>query len=834
MSRTDDDRRPRRNGITCRTALLGLFTLVAAACTDLPLATETGQLTRPRALPKTPNATDLDVDRRVTALQIDAAGSHACVLESDNRVICWGGFVYDVPFNYAGQSYIWISTGIFADCGIRLNGELHCWRGGTPALEGTFRQVSVGSDHGCAIRSDQTVVCWGSDAFGKATPPAGEFRDVSAGVDHTCGIRTDNAHECWGNPAASDLDVSSEVAPDWGGNYLRVSSGTSHTCAINASRTAVCGGKDDFGQVSGGFISEAISISASRTHTCGVSILLNVHCWGSSADGKTTPPSGDYTSVATGDDFSCAITTAGNVRCWGDDDLSVLLTPYELSDPQTTVTTLEIDPRPSTFGAEVEMVVTVTVPSRVAIQGNDAEYPGTGRVTFIDGGTCAEPEVVLAADMPIRVFGEVRFETTALSVGTHSIGACYLGGDGLAPSGDGASMDVTAAPTTTTIAILPTPQQYSDRVTLEATVSPASVNGVAAAGVVQFTIGGALVGAGPVVVGANGKATLPNVQMTMAPGPHSVGALFTPDDQTLFMSSVATTASLTVAKEDASIVYAADNATALQVSTPGGTLAANALSLQLGVKETEPDAAGTGTAGIGSQIGGVTVSLSLVPIGPGSITVLACSPTGVSGTGYATTRSFTCTNPSALPVNVYAVQATLASDYYQAAQYEDVVTVYDPVAGFVTGGGTFRIGDDLVRFGINLKYKTNAKGTSTATQGSVFAVRHHANGRKSRLESNSLNSAVAIGVDATTPMGWAVLSGKATYTTWDAATSSYVTLGGQAFTVYVEDRDEPGAGIDRIWMGGPGLLTLPGTLATAAANAVTLTGGNVSVPHRAP
>jgi predicted RNA-binding protein with TRAM domain len=225
--------------------------------------------------------------------------------------------------------------------------------------------------------------------------------------------------------------------------------------------------------------------------------------------------------------------------------------------------------------------------------------------------------------------------------------------------------------------------------------------------------------------------------------------------------------------------------------------------------------------------------VSLLPIGPGSIYVLTCSATGVTGSGYATTRNFTCKNPAALPVNVYAVQATLTSDYYQAVQYEDVVTVYDPVAGFVTGGGTFRIGGDLVRFGINLKYKTNGK-TITATQGSVFAVRHQANGHKSRFESTALNSAIAIGEDPTVPMGWGVVSGKGTYTTWDAAKSSDVTLGSQAFTVYVEDRGEPGNGTDRVWMGGPGVLTLPGTLATAAANAVALTGGNVSVPHRSP
>jgi hypothetical protein len=320
----------------------------------------------------------------------------------------------------------------------------------------------------------------------------------------------------------------------------------------------------------------------------------------------------------------------------------------------------------------------------------------------------------------------------------------------------------------------------------------------------------------------------------LAPGAHSVGAQFTATDQTRFTSSTATAASLTVTKEDASIVYATDNATALQVSVSGGMLAANALSLKLGVKETEPDAASApGTTGIGSNISSVGLALSLVSIGPGTTYSLTCSPTGVSGSGYTTTRNFTCTNPAGLPVNVYAVQATLTSAYYQAVQYDDVVTVYDPVAGFVTGGGTFRIDGDLVRFGINIKYKANNK-TITATQGSIFAVRHHANGRKSRLESNLQNTAVAVGEDGTVPMGWAVISGKASYTTWDAAKSSDVTTGGQSFTIYVEDRGEPGVGVDRVWMGGPGVLTLPGTLATAKTSAVTLTGGNVAVPHKAP
>ena len=836
------DHRPRVCGGASRRIRLAaiLILIVAAACTDQPLPTASSAPAGLRAFPRTPNATENpNADRRVVATQISVGYlPHACALESDGQVVCWGA-VGNPPLARFVGPYKAVAAGGLDDCAIRQNGTIHCLWGFMTPPAGTFSQLSLGPNHGCAVRADdQTVACWhgewgkGED-FGQATPPAGTFTMVDAGGDHTCGVRTDNTHECWGNPASSDINPDSdESVPDWPGTFWRVSAGGSHACGITTDFKVRCGGSDSNGQASAPNFSSALEVSAGGFHSCAITSTHLMFCWGLDVADETEPPSGKYLFVAAGTHFTCALTDELTVRCWGTDNFRILSIPYELGETLATETSIEIDPRPSTFGANVTMTATVTVPTRIATDGDFAEEPNSGRVMFIDGGTCASPTTVLANGVAI-FRGTASFSTTALAVGTHAIGACYLGGDGLNPSGDGAILEIGAAPTTTTITLSPSSQQYSDRVTLEASITPASVNGTAAAGVVQFTIDGALVGAGPVVVGTNGKATLPNVQMTYTPGAHSVGAQFTPTDQTLFQSSTATAASLTVTKEDASIVYSADNTTAMKVTTSGGPLAVNGLSLQLGVKEAEPDAAGTGTTGIGSNIPGVAVAVSLLPVGPGSVYALTCAATGTSGSGYATTRNFSCKNPAALPVNVYVVQATLTSDYYQATQYEDVVTVYDPVAGFVTGGGSFRIGGDLVRFGINLKYKSNTKG-STVTQGSVFAVRHHANGRKSRFESNSLNSAVAVGEDLTVPMGWAVVSGKSTYTTWAAATSSDVTLGGQAFTVYVEDRGEPGAGVDRVWMGGPGVLALPGTLSTAKTSAVTLTGGNVAVPHKSP
>ena len=64
---------------------------------------------------------------------------------------------------------------------------------------GTVAQVSAGSAHTCAVRTDGTVACWGRNDFGQTVPPAGAFTQVSGGWLHTCGLKTDSTVACWGD-----------------------------------------------------------------------------------------------------------------------------------------------------------------------------------------------------------------------------------------------------------------------------------------------------------------------------------------------------------------------------------------------------------------------------------------------------------------------------------------------------------------------------------------------------------------------------------------------------------------------------------------------------------
>ncbi len=60
--------------------------------------------------------------------------------------------------------------------------------------------VGAGFDHTCAVRIDSSVVCWGLDEDGQASPPAGSFTSVSSSRSHGCVLRDDGAVQCWGWP----------------------------------------------------------------------------------------------------------------------------------------------------------------------------------------------------------------------------------------------------------------------------------------------------------------------------------------------------------------------------------------------------------------------------------------------------------------------------------------------------------------------------------------------------------------------------------------------------------------------------------------------------------
>jgi alpha-tubulin suppressor-like RCC1 family protein len=218
-----------------------------------------------------------------------------------------------------------------------------------------FTQISVDiDDHGCGVKTDGTLVCWGKNDEGQATPPPGVFTEVSAGFGNnyqTCGLKSDGTIVCWGNntftpPVGTFAQVSTPCAIKaadatvvcWGqpsptGYFTQISVGVGITCGVRTNGFISCAGASDsacYGawcpDCDGGGIFAQVSVGNSNT-ACGIKADGTVVCWGSNTlevnnnncscyPNCSTTPEGVFTQISVGNTSACAIKSDATIICW--------------------------------------------------------------------------------------------------------------------------------------------------------------------------------------------------------------------------------------------------------------------------------------------------------------------------------------------------------------------------------------------------------------------------------------------------------------------------------------------------------------------------------------
>ena len=188
------------------------------------------------------------------------------------RRLCYNAPDYaDVGTYYAGLSARRRPAAAAYDGGSRpcgaaaAAGIVQCWgangdadKGQADPPVGPFTAISAGYEHTCGIRppcqSDEasdgqsgghqsggSIECWGDNAAGQSTPPAGSFTAVAAGRAHTCALSDAGTARCWGCN-----EYGQTAAP--AGQFTALSAGGEHSCAIRPEGQAECWGDHHYGQ----------------------------------------------------------------------------------------------------------------------------------------------------------------------------------------------------------------------------------------------------------------------------------------------------------------------------------------------------------------------------------------------------------------------------------------------------------------------------------------------------------------------------------------------------------------------------------------------------------
>jgi hypothetical protein len=353
---------------------------------------------------------------------------------------------------------------------------------------------------------------------------------------------------------------------------------------------------------------------------------------------------------------------------------------------------------------------------------------------------------------------------------------------GAATHGRGAWEISPVTATATTVA--PAAGQYSDVVTLQATVTPAGVTGT-----VQFLVNAGAIPGSATYNSVTGIATQ-SYTIPLGQGGYTIQANFTSTNSLFANSSGSNT--LTVTRENAVVTPNAANPTAVKVPVAGGN--SGPMSLVASIVEVADGS-------LGDISKAVPVTCTLTPAGVGS----AIPTTAVtSGGGVGGTLTATC-NFTDIPVNVYTVTFNIGGNFYTGSAVS-LLTVYDPSLGFVTGGGEITNPNTgfPASFGFTMKFLKNGN-----TQGNLVYVEHRPTGDVI-LKSNAVGPLAIVGNQG-------VVTGRATLS--DA--------GGYTFVLNVVDNGEPGSadlfGL-QVQSGGvsvPALTFAP----------VILDGGNIQVPH---
>jgi alpha-tubulin suppressor-like RCC1 family protein len=250
----------------------------------------------------TPSSTNVPtaVTQLSNATQISTGQDHCCARLGDGTGRCWGrgnsGQLGNNSTTFANPAPVQVSNLSNATA------------------------VLAGRNHSCALISDGTVKCWGTNGIGQIGDGSGSQQNtavnvagmsqavaLTVGSDHSCALISNGTIKCWGDctllQCGDGLPAGTRTTPvlvTGINNAVAVGVGSYHSCAVLADGTARCWGYNYSGQVGDGTsgagtnrgspvavsgVTNAVAVAGGSAHTCALLGDGTIRCWGDNSSG---------------------------------------------------------------------------------------------------------------------------------------------------------------------------------------------------------------------------------------------------------------------------------------------------------------------------------------------------------------------------------------------------------------------------------------------------------------------------------------------------------------------------------------------------------------------
>jgi hypothetical protein len=182
--------------------------------------------------------------------------------------------------------------------------------------------VDAGWDHCLALKSDGSLVAWGSDSYGQVsnTPTESDFVAIGAGYYHNVALKSNGSVVAWGRDNYGQVS-SAPTDPD----FIAVAAGGYHCLALKSNNSIFSWGSNAMGQVSSTPTETVyIAIASGGEHSLAIKNDLSAIGWGWDGYGQASPPAGSFQKVVAGQAHSFGLKSDGSIIGWGYDNLNQL------------------------------------------------------------------------------------------------------------------------------------------------------------------------------------------------------------------------------------------------------------------------------------------------------------------------------------------------------------------------------------------------------------------------------------------------------------------------------------------------------------------------------